>query len=101
MSVIKLVKQLELAHALNNNGSSPEWTWYCSKHNQAGFAPTKAEAEWLADSHQLFMAKSADESLLNDLDDNGVPKLSLEELSECSLEYLRKGIPNSKNVVMH
>lgn len=93
MSATKLVKQLEIAHALENNGDSPDWVWYCQTHSQAGIAPTKGEAEWLADSHQWFIAKNSDRELLDDVDEMGVPKLTLEELSQCSIQFARKGVP--------
>lgn len=86
----KLIRQLEIACTSDNTS---EWVWYCETHSQGGVCPTKGEAEWLADNHQWFMAKTSDKNLLDDVDELGVSKLTLEELSGCSIKFARKGVP--------
>lgn len=101
MSAKKLIRQLEIARALESDGEPALWAWYCSTHLCAGRASTKEQIEWLADSHQISMAKKANKDLLNDVDDLGVPKLTVEELSECRIDFVRQGVPHSAKAFAH
>lgn len=90
-NVVDVVDSLNGFKTINGMASA-EWTWVCGEHAHAGTASSKQEAKWLAESHEGYYAlHNATPADLANVNENGIPLVSFEELSGCKITYVKGG----------